>query len=259
MRICVLGSGSTGNCTYVGSAEEGLLIDAGLSGRETERRLAQIGVAFSTIKAVCVSHEHSDHTCSLGILQRKYQLPVYGNRGTVDGLQSAKGLENLAWKIFGTGAAFTVGGFTIEPFSVPHDAYEPVGFVIRHGQIKTAIVTDVGMPSNLLREKLKDCAAIVLEANHDARLLTDSTRPWRLKQRIQGRQGHLSNEHAAQVLANVAGPSLQQVFLAHISADCNRPELAWRQVSDSLQQAGYGNVKISTTAADTISEVWVSG
>lgn len=256
LQVCVLGSGSSGNCTYIGTKSGGILVDAGLSGKEIERRLGQIGLSFGAVLAICVSHEHSDHTSSLGILQRKYGLPVYANAGTIEGLKQADREENLNWKVFTTGAGFNVGDLLIEPFGVPHDAYEPVGFVVKKGEQKVAIVTDVGMPTTLLRERLKNCAAIIIESNHDVQLLQASTRPWRLKQRIHGRQGHLSNDHASQVLAEVAGPQLQQVFLAHISSDCNKPDLALRSARKSLDLAGYSAVKICSTAADTVSEVW---
>jgi phosphoribosyl 1,2-cyclic phosphodiesterase len=256
LRVCILGSGSSGNCAFVGSESTGILIDAGLSAREIARRLGEIGAGVPSISAVCVSHEHNDHTAGLRILHEKHGISVYANQGTVEGLSRDARLAGLRWTVFTTGAPFDVGDMTIEPFSVSHDAFEPVGFAISSGSARVGIVTDIGTPTTLVRERLKGCHAVVVESNHDEQMLRDAARPWHLKQRISGRQGHLSNRGAAAMICDIAGPQLHHVFLAHLSEECNRPELARRTASEMLAQAGHGHVKVSLTFPDKVSEVW---
>ncbi|MCX6996184.1 MAG: MBL fold metallo-hydrolase [Kiritimatiellaeota bacterium] len=259
LRICVLASGSSGNCTLVSSADTAILIDAGLSSREIERRLGLAGFQLRQIHAVCLSHEHGDHTAGIGVLHRRHGLPLYANGGTIEALARDPKLHSLGWRVFQTGSPFLVGGLQIEPFSVPHDAFEPVGFIIRHGDVRVGIVTDMGMVTHLIRERLRLCRAIVIESNHDEQLLQDARRPWQLKQRILGRQGHLSNDGAADLLAAIAGPTLQQVFLAHLSEDCNRKDLALKTARQRLDGAGQAHVRVSLSHPDQISEVWDSG
>jgi phosphoribosyl 1,2-cyclic phosphodiesterase len=259
LRLCVLASGSKGNCTYVGSDTTGILIDAGLSGRETIRRLGEIGVPVGAIQAVCVTHEHSDHTSGLAVLQKGGRVALYANSGTIDGLKARGVGGELPWQVFSTGSPFQVGDLALEPFSVPHDAYDPVGFIIGCGTDRVGVVTDMGTVTGLIRERLKRCQAIVVEANHDERLLKDADRPWRLKQRIFGRQGHLSNAHAAELIAEVAGESLAVAYLAHLSQDCNRPDLALKAVTEALIQRGLARVSVRIASPDHVSEVWVSG
>lgn len=256
LRICVLGSGSKGNCTYVASASTAVLIDAGLSGKETARRLEAIGCGLEQIRAICISHEHSDHTAGLKVLHAKHGIPVYANAGTAEGLRREDRFQELTWKIFTTGSAFAVGDLQIEPFSVPHDAYDPVGFIVNGARARVGVVTDMGVPTHLIRERLRSCGAVVVEANHDERMLQEAERPWHLKQRILGRQGHLSNEAAAAMLAEIAGPTLRQVFLAHISDECNREELAVRTATNRLAERGHGHVRVCATFSDRVSEVW---
>ena len=256
LKLCVLASGSTGNCTYIGTGATGILIDAGLSGKETRRRLDEIGVPLESIQAVCVTHEHSDHTAGLGVLQRGGSVALYANSGTVEGLQARGGNEGLQWNIFSTGSPFQVGELTVEPFSVPHDAYDPVGYIVSGESRRVGVVTDMGMVTGLIRERLRQCDAIVVESNHDERLLKDCDRPWRLKQRIYGRQGHLSNAHAAALIAEIAGGALSVAYLAHLSRDCNRPELAMKTVGDLLSERGITQVSIRLAGPERVSEVW---
>ena len=258
LRTCILGSGSSGNCTFVGSGSTRILIDAGLSAREIERRLVQVEVDPATIQGICVSHEHQDHTAGLRVLHTRYGIPIYANSGTIGGLARDEKLSTIPWKVFTTGMPFALGDLTIEPFSVPHDAYDPVGFVIACADARIGVVTDMGISTALIRERLRRCQAIVVEANHDEQMLRDAQRPWHLKQRIMGRQGHLSNQNAAKMIADIASPTLKQVFLAHLSEECNRPDLARDTTCDSLMTSGHSHVKVSLTYPDRISEVWAS-
>ena len=255
LKVCVLASGSSGNCIWVSSGATAILVDAGLSAREIERRLAAIGGRPDEVRAICLSHEHSDHTAGLARLHARYGTALYANAGTIEGYRGAAAAP-LPWNVFTTGAAFAIGDLTIEPFSVPHDAYEPVGFVISSGGVRVGIATDLGMPTGVVREHLKTCRALVLEMNHEEELLHASRRPWPLKQRILGRQGHLSNRQSRELLGSLAGPHLERVFLAHLSAECNRPDLAERHARESLAGAGHPGIAVSLTYPDRVSELW---
>lgn len=256
LRVCILGSGSSGNCTYVASERTAVLIDAGLSARTIAQRLESIGAQVSDVRGVCISHEHSDHTVGLRVLHQKKGIPLFINRGTADALEQDEELRGLPWTLFTTGSSFTVGDLVVEPFAVPHDAYEPVGFVVRHGEDRVGVVTDMGTATTLVRERLRGCRVLVVESNHDEQMLRDADRPWHLKQRILGRQGHLSNQSVAALLAEIATPHLDTVYLAHLSRDCNTPDLARQTTHDTLMLAGHRHIKVQLTFPDRISDVW---
>lgn len=255
--MSILGSGSSGNCTFIASEQTAILIDAGLSARAIEQRLELIGRSLGEIRGICVSHEHSDHTQALRILHQRSGIAVYANGGTIEALARSPEFEGITWRIFTTGCPFAVGDLMIEPFAVPHDAYEPVGFVVSCGDARVGVVTDMGMSTTLIRERLKRCGAVVVESNHDEELLRDADRPWYLKQRIRGRQGHLSNRGAAALLSEIAGPQLRHVFLAHLSEDCNTPDLAQRTAREELVKRGYTHIAIRVTYPDRPTEVCV--
>ncbi len=259
LQVCVLGSGSSGNCTYVGSSAGGILIDAGLSYKETELRLKAAGIVPGMVQAVCVTHEHDDHVSSLGVIYRRLGVPLYANAGTINAIESREKFQGLPWNVFTNGASFEIGGLRIEPFSVPHDAYDPVGFVVESGGARAGVVTDMGTATELIRDRLKSCDVIVVECNHDKDLLRDSSRPWFLKQRIQGRQGHLSNDQTVEFLCQTAGPHTRAVYLAHLSSDCNRPEAALGYVKQALVDAGFSSIKVNLTYPDRVSEVFDLG
>lgn len=252
LKVSVLGSGSSGNCTYIASEQTRILIDAGLSGKATKERLQSIGVDISSVDAVCVTHEHDDHKASLHILNRRHGFTLYANSGTIEAISRDKRARDLQWNIFTTGSCFEVGDLRIEPFSVPHDSYDPVAFVVSCGKARAAIATDLGIATTLVRERLRECGLIIIESNHDESLLQESPRPWSLKQRIAGRQGHLSNEHAGNLIAEVAGTSLRTVLLAHLSSDCNTEELALRTVKSTLDKHNLGHVSVKMTYPDRV-------
>ncbi|MDO9541952.1 MAG: MBL fold metallo-hydrolase [Kiritimatiellia bacterium] len=256
MKVCILASGSSGNCIFIGSRQERVLIDAGLSARETARRLDQIGIALSTISAVCLTHEHSDHIAGLAMLHQRHGIRLFANSGTIEAIRRDVKLHHLPWQTFSTGAPFQIGDLTFDPFPVSHDAYEPVGFVVACGSTKLGIATDIGVSTHLVREHLRHCQALIIEANHDEYLLSGARRPWVLKQRIAGRQGHMSNVHAAQMVAEIASPALRQVFLCHISQDCNRPELALKEIKHAIAKRGIKDILVKLTFANQISEIW---
>lgn len=255
MKFCVLASGSSGNSIYVASNKTALLVDAGLSGTETVNRLKTIGEDISSVKAVCITHEHSDHVSGIGVLQKKYGVELYANSGTIEGITNNGKFKELRWNIFSTGQAFNIGDLKLEPFTVPHDSYDPVGFIVSDGKYRMGIVTDMGIHTNLIREKLKRCSILVIEANHDQHMLKDSKRPWSLKQRIAGIQGHLSNEQASELLAEVASEDLKTVFLAHLSSECNTPEAAIKKVREGLKRVKDCNAEVKMTYPDKPAEL----
>lgn len=254
MEICVLASGSSGNCIYVAGGGTRLLIDAGLSRKETAIRLAQLGLALDDMAGVLFTHDHADHCVRADVIHRRHALPFYANEGTAAGIDLVTKRSDLVWKIFETGSPFAIGSLQVEPFSVPHDAADAVGFVISDGRVRLGIATDLGMATTLIRNRLSDCDALILETNHDVEMLRQSGRPWSLIQRILGRQGHLSNEDAAELLSSLLSPRLRVVFLAHLSAKCNTPALAAHAVREVLQRAQREDIRLVHTAADAISE-----
>jgi len=191
-RFTILGSGSRGNCAYLETGEVRLLIDAGFSGRQIRQRLAAIGRSPESLTAILITHEHSDHIQGLVGLE-KLRLPIYCNRDTRDAIQDQTKLR-LESRLFETGKSFEIGDVAVESFSIPHDAQDPVGFLIRTATANIGFLTDLGHATTLVLNRVKPAHALVLEANYDVKLLQEDTRrPWSLKQRISGRHGHLSN------------------------------------------------------------------
>ncbi len=256
VSLCVLSSGSSGNSTLIHCGDNALLIDTGLSVKKLTLRLEEAKCPVPSVRGICISHEHSDHVSGLSRFCRINPVPVYTNRATSEALLAQPGGDGLAFQIFQTGQSFVADSFAVTPFAVPHDAVDPVGYIVEIAGVRIGVVTDMGMATTLIRGRLKDCHALVVEANHDEQLLRDSRRPEHLKQRIRGRQGHLSNQAAAALLAEVAGPQLQAVFLAHLSEDCNKSDLALRTVQRGLASAGHTHVAVHLTYPDRISTVW---
>lgn len=254
IRITILGSGSAGNCTLIETDTTKLLVDAGLSGRQIAQRLALISRNLEEINGVVLTHEHSDHTRGLGVLCKTRPLPVYANRLTAEAVNTDPEWQDrvrISWRLFATGGSFEVGDLLVESFSVPHDAYDPVGYVIRHPNsgISIGVLTDLGHATKLVTDRMRSMDVLVVEANHDLKLLQeDAIRPWSLKQRIMSRHGHLSNDAAATLASEVASDKLRHVFLAHLSQDCNRPELAEQAVSHQLQKIGARHIKVEVTS-----------
>ncbi|HSH95786.1 MAG TPA: MBL fold metallo-hydrolase, partial [Roseimicrobium sp.] len=187
VHFTILGSGSTGNCAYLECDDTRLLIDAGFSGRQIRQRLATIGRTPETLTGILVTHEHSDHVQGLSALAGKLQIPVYCNRLTKDAVEAQ--LEcKFNSRLFATGSSFDIGSVTIDTFSVPHDAYDPVGFLLRTSSGNVGFLTDLGHATKLVLERVKPANILVLEANHDLKLLQEDTkRPWSIKQRILSR------------------------------------------------------------------------
>jgi phosphoribosyl 1,2-cyclic phosphodiesterase len=238
IEVTILGSGSAGNCTLIETERTALLVDAGLSGRQITHRLASINRTVADLDAILLTHEHSDHTRALNVLCRTLPIPVYANRLTAEAINTdpeLSGPTKISWRLFSTGSPFEVGDCTVESFSVPHDASDPVGFAIRSGPHAVGVLTDLGHATKLVIERMRTMDVLVLESNHDVKLLQEDTaRPWALKQRIMSRHGHLSNDDAATLAGEVCSDRLRHVLLAHLSRDCNRPEIAHRVVAQKL-------------------------
>jgi phosphoribosyl 1,2-cyclic phosphodiesterase len=244
IKLSVLGSGSRGNSIYLATDRVRLLIDAGLSGRETELRLATMGASGRDIDGILVTHEHLDHVRGIGSLARKYKLPVYLNQLTYAHLPETVG--HLAEKEeFVTGRSFTIEDTTIHPFALSHDAADPVGFALVNGSVKVGICTDLGAATNLVRHHLENCTILVLEANHDVEMLKDGPYPWPVKQRIKGKYGHLSNEQSVRVISQVFSQDLQEVIFAHVSETNNSSEMVLKTFTSMLPRHMRDRLRIT--------------
>ncbi len=250
--FCPLASGSKGNCLYVGSSTTRVLIDAGLPISTTFERLNEIGVDPKSIQAILVTHEHSDHIKCLVPLANALKIPVLANAETAKAIVAALG-ERPKFKIFTTGETFQFGDLIVHPFSIPHDTFDPVAFTFHIGGIKLAICADIGHATSLVRKHLEKCDYLYIEANHQPSMVHASSRPKALKQRILGKQGHLSNQDCAELLTSIFHPKLKHVHLAHLSSECNAEEVALQVVIEALT-AKNQRVEISIAYQDKISK-----
>lgn len=233
MRLCLLGSGSSGNCVYIGDGGGALLLDAGFSAKETLGRMNAAGLDPATVKAIVISHEHGDHVRGAGPLSRKLGVPVYMNEPTHGKIKNVIG-KTPGVEIFETGQAFSVNGLSVTPFSISHDGADPCAFVLGDGNRRAAVLTDVGHVTRLVEERVRDVDYLVVEANHDYEMLMAGPYPWPLKQRVASRLGHLSNEACATFLEGFAHANLQGVALAHISRTNNNADLVRLMAGDTL-------------------------
>lgn len=236
LRVCLLASGSRGNAIFLSDGHTSVLFDAGLSGIEIQRRLAASGFDPRSLDAIIVSHEHADHVQGVGVLARRFNLPVYFTPKTDAGARSTVGaIKDI--QHFETGKKFSINTLTIHPFSTSHDAEDPAGFTIDNNGLKIGIATDLGIATAMVKERLKHCHLLILEANHDPDMLINGPYPWPLKQRIQSRTGHLSNCDSKQLLHVLKHVNLQHVILAHLSETNNTPQKAIREVGLALNDS----------------------
>jgi len=232
MKICLLGSGSKGNSIYIENRSTAIIIDQGFSYIELKRRLESRGLDESKINGILVTHEHDDHIRGAGVTARKLGIPVYGTKGT---LYSKKNIFNgdETLNTIERGTPFTVGSMEILPFTVSHDAVDPVQFRISAGKKKISVATDLGYVSNLVTECIRNSDIVIVEANHDVEMLKNGPYSWELKQRIMSRTGHLSNRNAAETLFNVSSKRTGlRAVLVHLSEENNRADLAEKEVRD---------------------------
>jgi phosphoribosyl 1,2-cyclic phosphodiesterase len=242
----MLGSGSAGNSALVATDHCKILVDGGLSARQLVLRLEQCGVLPEQLDGVLLTHEHGDHIYGLEVLCRKFDVPIYCNALTAEAVRCDSSFErHRNWRIFATGAEFSICDITVQTFPVPHDAVDPLGFAFHAGSGSLGFITDLGYVTKMIVERLRRVQTLVIETNHDEKLLqNDAHRPWPVKQRIQSRHGHLSNTAAAGVIGELLPGKIERVVLGHLSRDCNTPELALNEVREFLAKHGKVDMEI---------------
>lgn len=252
--VATLASGSRGNCTFIGDDRRGVLIDCGVSALQVLARLDRIGLGDVRIEAVLLTHEHSDHVAAARVLDARLErrqgrpVPFFSSRGTMLGLDHR--VRPRAVTEVRSGEPFLAGGFTIEPYAVPHDTRDPLAYLVEHRGTTVGVVTDLGRSTRLVEHQLARMHVAVLEFNHDVEMLLDGSYPWSLKQRVKGPHGHLSNEQAAELLRSAASERLRHVVLAHLSEENNRPALALEAAEGALRDAGRVGVTVSVAGQD---------
>lgn len=263
MDFCTIASGSSGNCIYAGSEKTGILIDVGISGKRVNEGLAQIDRKGEELSGIFITHEHIDHIQGLGVLMRKYHLPVYASRGTVNAILRYGKLGKLDPELFHPlemDQDLQLGDLSIKPFSISHDAAEPCGYRVTDGKGSVAVATDMGCYDDHIVEQLQNLDAIVLESNHDVNMLQVGPYPYPLKMRILGERGHLSNEAAGHLLIDILHDNMKKIFLGHLSKENNYEALALATVSSEIttcEETPYraDDFDISIAPRDHISEM----
>ncbi|MGN1148963.1 MAG: MBL fold metallo-hydrolase [Lachnospiraceae bacterium] len=233
MRLCSIASGSSGNCIYVGSEATHLLIDVGISGKKVEAGLHELELTGADVDGILITHEHSDHIAGLGVLCRKYNIPVFATRGTIQAILKGCGKNAPDEALFHEIEAdrkIIIKDMTVSPMRISHDAAEPVAYRIGYEGKKVAVCTDLGIFNDYTVECLKGMDALLLEANHDVNMLQVGPYPYYLKQRILGDRGHLSNENSGRLLCRILHDDMKAIMLGHLSKENNMPELAYESV-----------------------------
>ena len=233
MRMCPLASGSSGNCIYVGSSDTHLLVDIGVSGKKAESALNTIGLTGKDINGILITHEHSDHIQGLGVFSRKYGIPMYATWATIEAISSIKSLgkiDSSLFKIVRADEIFQVGDITVNPMHISHDAADPVAYRFSNDGKNMAVCTDLGCYTDYTVDCLMGMDAMLLEANHDIRMLEQGPYPYPLKRRILGELGHLSNEASGKLLSSVLNDTIRKIYLGHLSLENNYPDLAFESV-----------------------------
>lgn len=231
--VTVIASGSNGNCCVIHAGDQAILIDCGISLRKLRQRLHQSGIAESAIKAILITHEHSDHVSGLAGARSAFGVPVFATRLTAEAIRQQRPDEG-SFTLIQPCNDFPLGEFTIHAFPLQHDAVDTVGYVVTHGSVKVGVATDFGAATQMVKFQLRGCSTLVAESNYDLNMLAASARPWSLKQRILGPSGHLSNPDNAMLLDSVVTAETRNLVLAHISQDCNQYDLALRTAADKL-------------------------
>jgi phosphoribosyl 1,2-cyclic phosphodiesterase len=252
-RICVLGSGSSGNALLIATDETKILVDAGFSYKETLSRLNELEVSPEEIKAVVVTHEHSDHVKGLALIAKRLSIPVYLTKGTWEALNKKLKDDISLTQTFSSGEDFEIGDIGLKSFPVLHDAAEPVGFSFNYNGMRVGLATDLGKVTHLVRESLRGSTCLILESNHDPGMLIRGPYPWWLKQRIKGGFGHLSNEDSALLLAELLHENLTHVILAHVSKTNNQYEIVHLNALKVLEENKYQQVNVQVADQDRVS------
>lgn len=237
MRLCSIASGSSGNCIYVGSESTHLLVDAGISGKRVEAGLNSIDMTAKDLDGIFITHEHSDHIKGLGVLARKHKIPIYATQGTLQAISRIHSLGKFPEGIFHVIEAdktVCMKDIQIHPFEISHDAAQPVGYRFTCKESSVGIATDLGTYNEYLVSQLQNLDALLLEANHDIRMLQVGSYPYPLKQRILGDRGHLSNENAGRLLCRLLHDNMKHIFLGHLSKENNYEQLAYETVCSEV-------------------------
>ena len=239
MKICSLASGSSGNCVYVGDGDTHILIDAGISGKRVKAGLDAIGVDIKSIQALLITHEHSDHISGVGVLSRKYKIPIFSKEKTLNKVMNTRSLgviDPLLLNNLEADQAFMVGTIEVTPFASSHDAVDPLCYTFRQGTCKIGFATDFGNYNDYIKGHLADANALYLEANHDVRMLEVGPYPFFLKQRILSDVGHLSNDMSAELICELYHEGLTDIILAHLSHENNMPDVAYATIKHEIDQ-----------------------
>ena len=256
--VTVLGGGSRGNSLVIHTGDNGILIDAGFSRKETLARLALVNIPPDIIKTILITHEHGDHVKGCRLLSEELGVPVCVSHRTYDYLRGSKGEEWPEVRIFSAGSTFEFGPFAISPFSVQHDAIDPVGFVIGCDGRRIGIATDLGCINELVKLRLRDCDALVLESNYDLDMLRNAERALSLKRRIMGRHGHLDNRDAVAAMEELLTSRSKALFLTHISSECNTRNLVEKLAGNKLHEMGRTDIILKVIEQDNpAATVWV--
>ena len=241
MKLCSIASGSNGNCIFVGSDETNLLVDVGISKKKMLEGLSQIGVCPSSVKGILVTHEHLDHVKGLGVVARQYKIPIFGTKETIEEVRKISYLGQIEDSLFQQikpDTPFLIGDIEVNPFSSFHDAKNPVCYTLKKEEHKIGVATDLGTYDDYIIKHLTGCEMLLLEANHDVNMLQVGKYPYKLKCRVLGDYGHLSNETSGKLLTKIMDKQLKYIFLGHLSKENNYPALAYETVKCELHQYG---------------------
>lgn len=263
LRFCPLFSGSSGNALYLGCGETHLLIDAGMSGAKITAEMERIGLSPKELSGILITHEHSDHISGVGVLSRRYDLPIFANEGTWTAMKDKLGnISSKNVRVFETGADFHIGPLDITPFSIPHDAAEPVGYSFYSNGRKISVATDLGAVRESWLKHIEESDLVLLESNHDVDMLKAGRYPYELKRRILGAKGHLSNDSAGKAALELVRRGVHGIILGHLSGENNFPELAYQSVSCVLQNEGIEpgrDLMLNVASRDGSSGMFVVG
>lgn len=238
MKLCSIASGSSGNCIYVGNENTNLLVDVGVSGKRVEAGLVSIDVDPKTLHGILVTHEHSDHISGLGVMARRYQVPIFATAETINAILHTKSVGRIPeelLQIIEPDTSFVINDMQVNPFAISHDAANPVAYTFEHDGKKIGVATDLGTYSEYTVKNLTGCESLLIEANHDINMLQVGAYPYVLKRRILGDRGHLSNDNSGRLLCDIFHKGLKHIVLGHLSKENNYPDLAFETVKYELE------------------------
>jgi Metal-dependent hydrolases of the beta-lactamase superfamily I len=261
IKFCSLSSGSSGNCQYIETDRIKVLVDAGFSGKRIEQLLKSIDVSPEEIDCILVTHEHIDHVKGVGVISRRYDIPVFASEKTWASMDKLIGnIKSNNIKIVGSESDFQLRDLVVSPFSIFHDAADPLGYCFYYKNIKISILTDTGWVNDKMKEKIKDSSLYLIESNHDLTMLKEGRYPWPLKKRIMGTRGHLSNLDAGKTLTEVLKGNREIVLLGHLSKENNIPTLAYNTVKEQVEAYGLSverDITLDLTYRDRATKVYV--